>query len=198
MKPLLIGITGGIGSGKSIICRVLSILGYPVFDADAQAKIILENHEIQVKVITLLGDKAYLENGKPNREFIASVVFNDNEKLKSLNGIIHPAVQKQFHEWVRDNQNAQLVFKEAAIMFESGSHKEMDKIIVVSSPIELRVQRTMERDGKSRDEVLTIISKQLPAEEVIQRSDYVIINDNHTPVIPQVQAILNELHHPNS
>src|SRR5215204_6328910 len=126
MNPQLIGITGGIGSGKSIVARIITILGYPVYNADDEAGFILEKNQLVVsEVKKLIGENAYSENNIPDRKFIASVVFENSEKLRALNSIIHPAVQLHFQEWVKQHPESEMLFKEAAILFESGSYKAM-------------------------------------------------------------------------
>lgn len=193
MNKLLVGITGGIGSGKSTVARIVKTLGYPVYDADDEAGRILGNDEqVIMAVKNLLGQNAFLPNGSPDRAFISSVVFNSPEKLRELNAIIHPAVRTHFQNWVMNNQ-AVLLFKEAAIMFESGSYKEMDQIIAVTAPERIRIDRVMARDKKSEQQVLQIINRQLPQSELIERSHFVIVNDDKHMVIPQVLTVIEKL-----
>ena len=194
MKPVKIGITGGIGTGKSMICLVLEHLGIPVYHADEESKKLLEtNAAVVVAVKNLLGNEAYDHAQKANRSYIASIVFNDREKLQKLNEILHPAVRQNFMEWLLKMDNHKLVAKEAAIMFESGSYKDMDYVVAVSSPDKLRIERVMQRDGKSEAEVQRIIKEQLPQEELQKRSNFVIINDNQHLVLPQVLEIIQSV-----
>ena len=194
MKKLVVGITGGIGSGKSVVARIMSTLGYPVYNADDEAGNILEKDQKVIDAVKkLIGEKAYSDTGKPDRVFISSVVFNDRDKLESLNTIIHPAVQTHFMNWVEKNTSSCLVFKEAAIMFESGSYKAMNRVIAVTAPQQLKISRVMERDGKTEAQVKKIIDKQLPQDELEAKSDFVIVNDENQLLIPQVIAVLDKL-----
>lgn len=194
MNKLLIGITGGIGSGKSVIARIIKTLGFPVYDADDEAGRILETDpQVIGAVKDLIGANSFLPNGMPNRPFIASVVFNAPEKLQALNAIIHPAVHSHFHNWVKENDQSTLLFKEAAIMFESGSYKDMNYIIAVTAPKNIRITRVMIRDQKSETQVQQIINKQLAETELVKRSDFVIVNDEKQLVIPQVLSVIEKL-----
>ena len=194
MKPLQIGITGGIGSGKSLICKILDLLKIPVFNADEVSKKLLDtDQEVINSVIALLGPNAYPGNGKADRTYIAGIVFNNPEKLQSLNAMLHPAVQQHYLNWVSIHNSFPIVAKEAAIMFESGSNKGMDYIIAVTAPEELRIERVQKRDGKSVAEVNNIIKQQLSHDEVIYRSDFCIVNDNQHLVIPQILEIISKL-----
>jgi dephospho-CoA kinase len=183
---LQIGVTGGIGSGKSLVCKIFSTLGAAIYDADSRAKWLTNNDaKIKEEITAHFGPEAYNSTGL-NRDFIAKKVFNNGGQLQTLNSIIHPAVGIDYKNWV-DDQNAPYVVKEAALMFESGSYKTLDKVINVSAPLELRIARVLKRDAfRSREEVLAIISKQLSEEERNERSDYVIINDERQMLLPQV------------
>ena len=174
MKRLLIGITGGIGAGKSTVSRILKELGYPVYDADTAAKHLLQTDPgIISDVKKIFGESAY-KNGEPDRKYIASVVYNDKEKLSALNNIIHPAVAGHFEKWLNDHTNSNILFKEAAILFESGSAKDMDLVIAVDAAPELRIKRIMDRDGRSESEIRKIMDSQLSAEELKNKSDFVL------------------------
>ncbi len=194
MKPFQLGVTGGIGSGKSVICAVLSTLGIPVYNADDESKKLLEtNPDVVVAVTSLLGKDSYLPDGKADRPFIANVVFNHPEKLQKLNSILHPAVQSHYRDWVASNTSFEIVVKEAAILFESGAYKDMNAVIAVTAPMQLRIERVIARDGKSIAEVKKIISQQLSQEEVIEKSDFEIINDDQQLVIPQILEIIHQI-----
>ncbi len=194
MKPLQIGITGGIGSGKSLICRILDLLKIPVFNADEVSKKLLDTDQSVIdSVIALLGPNAYPGNGKADRIFIAGIVFNNPEKLQSLNAILHPAVQQHYINWVSMHNSSAIVAKEAAIMFESGSNKGMDHIIAVTAPEALRIERVQKRDGKSIAEVHNIIKQQLAQDEIIKRSDFCIVNDDQHLIIPQILDIISKI-----
>lgn len=190
---LKVGITGGIGSGKSLICKIFSKLGIPIYDADTRAKWLTNNDpEIRSKVIAQFGSESFNQNGL-DREFLANRVFNDPVQLGILNSIIHPAVGRDFDNWL-NQQSSDYVIKEAALMFEAGSYKLQDKIITVSAPVELRIQRVLKRDPfRSKEQIEAIIDKQLSEEERIERSDFVIYNDENQMVIPQVIELHQKL-----
>lgn len=193
MKALKVGITGGIGSGKSLICKIFSKLNIPIYDADSRAKWLTNNDpEIRKKVIAEFGKESFNENGL-NREYVASKVFNNPSRLKKLNSIIHPAVAVDYEAWV-NHQNTPYTIKEAALMFESGSYKMQDLIIAVSAPKELRISRVLSRDSfRSRKQIEDIIDKQISEEERIERSDFVVYNDESQLVIPQVIELHQKL-----
>ncbi|UII22391.1 dephospho-CoA kinase [Fulvivirga ligni] len=184
--PLQVGVTGGIGSGKSMVCEVFASIGAPTYDADKRGKWLTDNHaEIVEEVSSLFGEDAY-KNGQLDRPFIAKIVFNAPEKLQQLNQIIHPRVKDDYLEWV-SYQDYPYVIKEAAIMFESGSNKSLDKVITVYAAEDIRIKRVQQRDPfRSVNEIKTIIKKQLPEEERQALSDYVIVNDDSELLLPQV------------
>ena len=178
MQRKIIGITGGIGSGKTTVSQIITLKGFPVYNSDNRAKeIVNENQDIQQKIIYLLGEKAY-ENGVYNRSFVANCVFNNNELLQKLNEIIHPAVRQDFLDFV-DRQNSQFIFRETAILFELGLDKDCDEVILVTANAEMRIERVMVRDGRTSQEIEQIIAKQMPENEKIQISDYVIYNNQN-------------------
>lgn len=186
----VVGITGGIGSGKSIICRIFKSLGVPVYNADESVHSLYERHpEITKRIGKEISENALDKNGKINRKNLAEIVFSNPDKLKILNGIVHPAVKEDFENWLSNHKNFSYVLKEAAILFESGAYKACDKIITVTSPIELRISRVRERDHKSRAETEQIISKQLDDAERIKKSDFIIVNDETQLILPQVLKI---------
>ncbi|MEJ5145752.1 dephospho-CoA kinase [Sphingobacterium sp. MYb388] len=185
-----VGIAGGIGSGKTIICHVFKVLGIPVYNADLEAKLIMnKSDQVRLAVMQEFGDEAY-SNGVLNRAFLAAQVFNDAAKLAQLNRIVHPAVIQAAEDWA-DAQTAPYSLKEASILFESGSYKKVDYSILVTAPIEIRIARVMERDQVTREQVLARMNNQMSDEEKTKLADFVIINDRITPIIPQVMA----LHH---
>jgi dephospho-CoA kinase len=187
---LKIGITGGIGSGKSTISKIFEILGIPVFYADDQAKAVMTSDPILVTELKqAFGNETYFADGSLNRKYIADIVFNDVEKLKILNSISHPAVFRAFDKWVADVKDAPYVAKEAALMFESGSNKLCDKNILVYAPLEMRINRVISRDGLSRAEVESRNARQFTDEQKRNLADYVINNDDSELVIPQVLAL---------
>jgi dephospho-CoA kinase len=188
--PLQIGITGGIGTGKSTVCRIFKVLGIPVYEADSRSKWLLDNHSVLKQELTAaFGEKAY-ENGKYNRQYLAQVFFKDKSQLERINKIIHPRVFEDYQEWVQQNITQPYVLREAAILFESGGAKLSDKIIVVSAPLELRIKRVLKRDTfRTEAELKAIIHKQMPEEEKLRLADFVIYNDDTQLVTPQVLAL---------
>ena len=194
-KPNLVGITGGIGSGKSLVCKIFNILGIPSYDADSRAKVLMhENQKVKSDIVKTFGDKAYLEDGSLHREWMARAVFSDESKLKLLNGIVHPAVGADFAEWVEKSQDGPWLIKEAALLFEAGSYKNLDFIITVTAPESLRIKRVLTRDPhRSEAQIRDIINKQMPEEEKAARSQAIINNDEQEMVLPQVLKLFNEL-----
>ena len=175
-QPFVAGITGGIGSGKSTAAKFFEELGIPVYNSDTRAKTIQnENSEVKVKIIAAFGEEAYNENGL-NKPYLSKQVFQNNEKLKLLNSIVHPAVFQDFENW-KKAQKSDIVMKEAAILIESGSYKDCDVVISVVADIETRIARTIERDGLSREEIRARINNQISDEERIAKSDFIIDNN---------------------
>jgi dephospho-CoA kinase len=182
---LKIGLTGGIGSGKTTVAKIFEQLGTPVYYADMRAKSIIEENEmVRDAIIRTFGEQSFVD-GKYNRSYISSIVFNDIEKLSLLNQIVHPAAIADAAEWMK-KQNAPYVIKEAALLFESGSHKHLDKIIGVTSPTHLRLKRTASRDQISEEEVMKKIALQMPDEEKMAKCDYIVTNNEKEMLIPQV------------
>jgi len=185
-----IGLTGGIGSGKSYIAKVFEALDIPVFYADNEAKKILNESQIIINVSEVLQTNIIdPATGLANRKKIASIVFNDPEKLKLLNQIIHPAVEQNFIIWCANHAQKKYVIKEAAILFESGSYKKLDGVICVVSPLELRLKRLAVRDNESEAEILKRINNQWSDEQRIALSNWVINNDEQSPVLSQVLLV---------
>ena len=185
--PLQIGITGGIGSGKSLVCRIFNVLGVPVYDADSRAKTLMTTDGILVSQITKeFGTLSFREDGSVNRKYMAAHVFNNETKLKKLNSLVHPRVAEDFAHWVLQQSNPYSI-KEAALLFETGSYQALDKVLVVSAPEELRINRVLQRDThRSAQQVKAIIRNQLKEEEKLKRADHIIINDECQLLIPQV------------
>ena len=186
--PLQIGITGGIGSGKSLVCKIFSQLGVAVYDADHHAKALMTTDGILVSQIQKeFGDLSYHPDGSLNRAWLADHVFADENALKKLNGLVHPRVGVDYEKWLASHPEETYIIKEAALLFESGSYRQLDKIVVVSAPVEVRQKRVLQRDAhRSVEQFQGIVEKQLPEEEKLKRGDYIIINDDVTLVIPQV------------
>jgi dephospho-CoA kinase len=187
-----VGVTGGIGAGKSIICRIFHAMGYPVFYSDEVAKNIINSEPDVIKSITeLFGSKAY-EGGAYNRTFIAQQVFEDQNLLESLNQIVHPAVRQAFAQW-KSEQDAPILFNEAAILFETGMHKNYDFMLLVTAPIEIRIQRVMERDQVSAEAVQKRMGKQWSDAKKMPLADFCIVNDDQTMLLPQVLDIIPKI-----
>lgn len=185
---LKVGITGGIGSGKSTVCQVFETLGIPVFYADLAARSVTETEpQVVSQIKELFGANIYIGN-KLDRQKVASLVFADKDLLEKLNNIIHPATIAYGRQWL-ESQSAPYAIKEAAIFFESGSNKDMDVMIGVFAPVEVRIQRIMERDNTTREKVLDRISKQMDEDEKMKLCDHIITNDGTTAIIPQVLAL---------
>lgn len=188
-----IGITGGIGSGKSTVCKVFETFGIPIFYADTVAKEIMVSDPILIAGIkNAFGTKSYNSEGKLNNQHIAGIVFNNSTELAKLNKLVHPAVFRAFDEWLAGvPEYTRYIIKEAALLFESGSYKMCDKSILVTAPLEVKLQRVMERDGTSEAQVQARIDKQMSDEEKVKMADFLIKNDESQSVILQVM----ELHH---
>ncbi len=188
MASLRIGITGGIGSGKSLVCKIFALLGAPTYDADSRARSLMtEDQVLADQIKKRFGDQSYLADGTLNRQYLSKEVFNDPGKLTELNKMVHPRVALDSEKWINENAHSPYIVKEAALLFEAGAYKALDKIIVVSAPETLRVQRVINRDKtRTPEEVLKIIRNQLSEEEKISRADFVITNDETQLIIPQV------------
>ena len=188
----IIGLTGGIGSGKSTVAKYFESLGVPVYIADDEAKKILQTVDTTEEVFSVFGNDV-MDGNIINRKKLSEIVFNDADKLKVLNSIIHPKVKMHFEKWLEMHKNNQFVLKEAAVLFESGSYKNCDYIITVEAPLEIRIQRVIERDHSSREMVLSRIQNQLSEKERISKSDFVIQNISINETKRKVEEILKTL-----
>lgn len=194
MNQKIIGITGGIGSGKSLICRIFSTMNIPIYEADSRAKYLI-NQDLRLKnsIKNLLGNNAYTPTNEYNRAWVASKIFNNPDLLKQLNLLVHPCVHKDSHEWVKKYPKSPFLFYEAALMKAAGDNNRFDKVIVVSAPIELRIKRIKIRDKRSEQEIKAIIAQQITDEERLKIADYIIENDDKNPVLSQVLELYEEL-----
>lgn len=184
---LKIGITGGIGSGKTTVCRIFELLGTPVYYADEVSReLFASDPGIKSAILNLFGEGVLDKDNALSRKKIAERVFGDEEQLKKLNSIIHPAVAEHFDLWLMQHSTFPYIIKEAAIMFESGAYLQMDKIITVTAPVDQRIARVMKRDRTSAEAIQRRMNAQLPEEERIKRSQFIIVNDEQQLVIPQV------------
>lgn len=184
---LKIGITGNIGGGKTTVSKIFEILQVPVFYADDAAKKVMVEDQILIDELkSTFGTESYFNDGALNRKYIADIVFNNEEQLTKLNAIVHPAVFRAFDVWTANIKNAPYVMKEAALLFESTSYKMCDYSIMVTAPLELRIQRVIARNGLSREEIESRNARQFSEEKKTELADYVIRNDDSELVIPQV------------
>lgn len=190
-KPLQIGITGGIGSGKSTVARIFQVLGMPIYDADLRAKaVMVQNSNLKKAIIANFGENAYFADGSLNRRFLAEQIFSDSEKAKLINSLVHPVVAQDYEQWLAEQENVPYIIREAALMIEAGAYRSLDKLIVVTAPEELRLQRICTRDPqRSKDEIRGIMAEQMPEEEKLKFADFVIYNDEKQSLIEQVWTL---------
>ena len=190
--PKIIGLTGGIGSGKTTVAKMFSDLGVPVYIADLEAKKITNEKETLHLLQQQFGPEV-VENGNLNRSALANLVFKNPEMLEQLNKIIHPLVAKDFENWVKNNENEKLLLKETAILFETSNHLKCDYVITVTAPIDVRIKRVQKRDQTSADEIRRRMSNQWTDEEKAKLSDFVIENNNLSDTLQQVKNIYNKI-----
>jgi dephospho-CoA kinase len=189
---LKVGLTGGIGSGKTTVAKIFEVLGIPVYYADDAAKRLMNTDStLKEAIIKNFGDQCYF-NDELDRRYLASVVFNDKEKLKLLNSLIHPATIRDAEEWMKQ-QTTPYIIKEAALLFESGADKHLDYIIGVASPLSLRIKRAMQRDGVTEEEVMKRLSRQMNEELKMKKCNFIITNDEQQLVLPQVMELDKKL-----
>jgi dephospho-CoA kinase len=194
VDKIAIGVTGGIGTGKTTVCKILACLGYPVYYADDAAKRLMVSDQVLVNQIKAeFGASSYDTSGTLNRVFIASEVFSNPAKLEKLNSLVHPAVARDFQLWM-NGQNSTIVFKEAALLYETGSYKSLSATILVLSPLELRLKRLLVRDKhRTKKDILDIIDRQMSDTDRVKLATYVIHNDEQQSIIKQVLAINDKL-----
>jgi len=182
----IIGITGGIGSGKTTVCGIFAELGVPIYYADDRAKaVMVEDAELMASIIEAFGKEAYTD-GKLNRPFLGQQVFTSEERLAKLNSLVHPAVARDFMKWVAAHSQAPYIIKEAAILFESGAYKAVQETVLVTAPEQMRIQRVMQRDAVSESEVRQRMANQWIEGRKEEMADHIIVNDGHQLLIPQV------------
>jgi dephospho-CoA kinase len=188
-----LAVTGGIGSGKSLVCRIFSALGVPVYPADLQARTLMEeNEQIRKELISLLGPEIY--SGKVlNRRMMADLIFMQPALLEAVNGIVHPRVADDFKNWCVENKDEKLLVQESAILFESGAYRHFDIILVVTAPVEVRIRRVLEREGMTSEKIQQIMKNQLPEEEKTVRSHIILNNDGDHLILPSVLKILEDI-----
>jgi dephospho-CoA kinase len=192
LMTLKIGLTGGIGSGKSTVAKVFEVLGIPVYYADEAAKRIMnEDAALRQQIVKHFGPAAY-KNNQLDRQYLASMVFNNKTKLELLNSLVHPATIRDGERWMQQ-QTTPYAIKEAALIFESGTQDQLDYIIGVSAPTPLRILRAMKRDGSTRDQVQARMNRQIQEVIKMRLCDFIVYNDEQQPVIPQVLALHEQL-----
>ena len=195
MNPYLIGITGGIGSGKSTVSQIISHLGYKVYNSDARAhEIINDNKLIKDKLIESFGSDIY-QGSKLNKRYVSKLIFNDESAKNKINSIVHPEVIDDFKNWVKENIIEKFLFKESALLFESSSYKDLDRTVYVYSDRKIRIERVKKRDPhRSRNEIEKIIKNQISSDEANKLTDYKLVNDEKKLLLPKVVRLLDDIH----
>lgn len=190
--PKTVGITGGIGSGKSIVARILQLMGYPVYASDQRAKEIMHENPLIINGLKkLFGEEAYLHS-QLNRPFIAAQIFRDDALRTQMNQLVHPAVREDFQNWVKQ-QDSPLVFQESALLFETGGYKLFDAVVLVTAPENIRMERIKERDQLNDEQVRARFKAQMPEEEKVKLTDYTISNDGNQLLVPQVLDLIRKM-----
>jgi len=189
-----IGITGGIGAGKSLVCKIFEVLDIPNYAADTRAKWLqINDPQLKAQIEALFGAEAY-QKGQLNRAFISKIVFDNPEKLKKLNELVHPAVAEDFQQWCENYQDKPFILKEAALLFETGSYKQLDATILVHAPEEIRLYRTLQRDPhRAEEEVKKIMDQQMEESKKIELADFIITNDGKTSLIKQCHSLFEKI-----
>ena len=190
--PKTIGITGGIGSGKSLVAKVLQLMGYSVYSSDQRAKEIMQEDQVLIAGLKeLFGEEAYLGSNL-NRPYIAAQIFKDSSKRTAMNNLVHPAVRKDFQNWV-SSQKSDLLFQESALLFETGNYRSFDAVILVSAPEKVRMERVKERDQLTDEQVQSRFNAQMPEEEKMKLTNLVIQNDGNHLLVPQILDLLKRI-----
>ena len=189
----IVGLTGGIGSGKSTVAKYMISKGIPVYIADEEAKKIMEDKSVKQRIQNIFTESILNENGSLNRKKIADLVFTFPDKLNELNAIVHPEVQNHFKKWLNDHKDYSFIVKEVAILFETGGNKQCDKVILITAPEELRVERAMKRDNLTKKDILVRINNQFPDSKKKEMSDFVVENINLNDTFLKIDEILKIL-----
>lgn len=187
-----IGITGGIGSGKSFVAQIIERMGYPVFNADKEARILMNSHPIISETLIDWFGKEIYSNGELNREKMATLIFHDEQMRSKVNQLVHPLVREAFVNWA-SSQNKPLVFNEAAILYETDAYKKFHEIILVTAPLSLRITRVMKRDGISEEQIRDRMEAQWSDDKKLSFGPYEIINDNRLPLLSQIEEVIEQL-----
>ncbi|MBE9509829.1 MAG: dephospho-CoA kinase [Bacteroidetes bacterium] len=184
-----VGVTGGIGSGKSLVCKIFRCLNVPVFSADDEAKVLLETDpEIRLALTGFFGEELYL-SGKLNKQMLAGLIFNDRKNIDIVNKAVHPAVLERFTEWVNFQTKSAYVIMEAAIIFETGTDRFLDKVINITAPEAIRIERVCKRDGVSKEKVIERINNQLTEKERKEKANINLVNDGRVMLLPQILEV---------
>lgn len=192
---MIVGLTGGIGSGKTTVAKLFEVMGCAIYNSDERAKEVYVKPEVKQQVIELLGKEAYQTDQEINKAFIASSVFSDKNLLQRLNSIIHPAVKTDFTQFTDQYDAGKIIIKESAILFETGIYQDLEKTILITAPQDLKLKRVMQRSSLTRDEVEKRMSAQWKDEQKTALADFVIVNDDKNALIPQVSEIIKKLKH---
>ena len=188
-----LAITGCIGSGKSVVSRMMNVLGVPVYDCDVNAKRLMTDDGFIVSELKrMFGDECYEDDGTLNRQYIASRIFTDKENIKRVNSLVHPVVKRDFEEWAA-KQESSVVAVETAILYESGMIEAVDKVLVVWADRETAINRTMQRSGMNRIQVENRMNNQMSVDDLLLMSDYSLYNDGDEPLLPRVMSVVEEL-----
>ena len=193
--PLTVGVTGGIGAGKTIVCDVFKTLGIPVYHSDSRAEELMgHDPDIKKEIMLKFGEESYTTNNQLNKQYLSNLVFNDKEKLELLNSIVHPRVFNDFHKWIKHNKDKQYIIKEAALLFESGSYRDLEITVLVYCPLELRIKRTLLRDSnRTAESIKRIVDNQMSDSKKKKLADMVIINDDSILILPQILKVHEDL-----
>jgi len=187
-----IGITGGIGSGKSFVANIIEKMGYPVYYSDLRSKELTNSHPIiRQGLIDLVGENVYFE-GELDKKILAEAIFSNDEMRQKINQLIHPIVRQDFEDWAKA-QSSELIFNEAAILFETGAYRNFNATVLIYAPIELRLKRVLNRDIITKEEVLARVNYQMSDEEKLKMTPYSILNDGKNPILIQIETILEEI-----
>jgi dephospho-CoA kinase len=189
----IIGLTGGIGSGKSTVANYIASKGIPVYIADEEAKKIMEREDVKQKIQNLFDQSVFNSDNSLNRKKIAEFVFNNPDKLKELNAIVHPEVRLHFKNWLKEHKNYPFIIKEVAILFETGGNKQCDKVILITAPEELRIERAMKRDKLTKKDILVRIKNQISESKKKELSDFIVENINLNNTFLKIDEILKIL-----
>lgn len=192
---LIAGLTGGIGSGKSVVAKLFSVMGCPVYNSDERARAMYYRDDVKKRIVEALSAEAYLNDGRLNKKFVSQQIFSNDPLRHKVNSIIHPAVKEDMMEFIKENSSAKVIIKETALLFEAGIESQVNKIILVTAPEALRIQRVQQRDGLSEAEVKARIQSQWPDELKKSKSDFVVMNDDEQALIPQALKIYEALLH---